>query len=75
MPRSTAVGAGPDDKLQTVIDRPYAGDEEHLLAYEYLQRRHAKGTLPPVLDGTGNPVADYAAILGLRFKAPRRSKR
>lgn len=65
------MGLGSDDKLQTVIDRPYASEAEHHLAYAYLQRRHAEGTLPPVLDGTGNPVADYAAILGIKLRGKR----
>lgn len=56
-----------DDKLQTQIDRPYASKEDHAKAYAYLRRRHAGGTLPPVLDGTGDPVADYSDILGLRL--------
>lgn len=55
-----------NDKLQTVIDRTYAGPKEHAKAYATLQRRHAEGSLPPVLDGTGNPVEDYAEILGIK---------
>lgn len=57
---------GPDDKLQTVIDRPYAGPETHAKAYGVLRRRHAQGQLPPVLDGTGDTVADYVSILGIK---------
>ena len=54
-----------DDKLQMVIDRPYATKEDHALAYAYLRRRRAQGTLPPVVDGSGDDVADYTSILGL----------
>lgn len=55
-----------DDKLQTRIESPRASRRDHADAYAYLRRRHAGGTLLPVRDGTGDPVADYAAILGLK---------
>lgn len=54
------------DRLMTQLAPPSATEQDHADAYAYLQRRHAGGTLPPVLDGTGDPVADYTAILGLR---------
>jgi len=55
-----------DDKLQTIIDRCYCTTEDHNRAYEYLQRRHAEGTLPLVEDGTGDPLTDYVNILGIK---------
>lgn len=57
---------GPDDKLQAVIDRCYATPEVHAKAYAVLARRHAQGQLPPVPDGTGNPLDDYVDILGIQ---------
>lgn len=54
------------DRLQTQIERPYADEDTHTQAYAYLRRRHARGTLPPVHDGTGDPVADYVDILGIK---------
>lgn len=60
------MGLEPDDKLQMIIDKPYCTAEDHARAYAYLRRRHAEGKLPPVLDGTGNPLKDYVSILGLR---------
>lgn len=56
----------PSDRLQTIIDRPYSGPEAHAKAYAVLQRRHAEGRLPPVLDGTGDTLSDYVTILGIK---------
>ena len=64
-----------DDKLQTVIDRPYASKMEHALAYAHLRRRHAEGELPPILDWTGDLVAGYASILGIDLKLGERGMR
>lgn len=61
------VGIDEIDNLRQALDRPYLGPVEHAQAYAYLQRRHAEGRLPPVLDGTGDPLADYVNILGLRL--------
>jgi len=55
-----------DDKLQTVIDKPYASMKDHTRAYAYLQRRHAEGTLPPIHDWNGDLVEGYADILGIK---------
>lgn len=56
-----------DDKLQTIIDRTYASPQVHAKAYATLRRRHAEGSLPPVQDGTGDPVTDYVNILGIEI--------
>lgn len=56
----------PSDRLTTQLPPPSATLEDHAQAYAYLQRRHAGGTLPPVLDGTGDPVEDYVRILGVK---------
>lgn len=55
------------DRMQTIIDRPYADQTVHAKAYACLQRRHAEGKLPPVTDGTGDPLTDYVSILGIRL--------
>lgn len=55
-----------DDKLQAIIDKPHASKEMHQKAYETLTRRHAQGSLPPVIDGTEDPVEDYVEILGIQ---------
>ncbi len=55
-----------DDKLQTIIDRPYASQEDHQLAYEHLRRRHAEGTLPEIHGWTGDLAEGYADILGIK---------
>lgn len=60
------MGLDADDKLQMIIERPYCTPETRAKAYAVLQRRHAEGRLPPVLDGTGNPLDDFANILGLK---------
>ena len=54
------------DGHQTTLERPYSTRQDHAKAYAYLRRRHAAGTLLPVLDGTGDPVKDYADILGIK---------
>lgn len=56
----------PSDRLTTQLPPPSATKEDHAKAYAYLRRRHAGGTLPPVLDGTGDPVEDYVRILGVK---------
>lgn len=55
-----------DDLLRMEIPPRYATKEDHAQAYAYLRRRHARGTLPPVEDGSGDPVADYVSILGIK---------
>ncbi len=56
----------PSDRLTTQLPPPCATQEDHDLVYAHLQRRHAAGALPPVLDGTGDPLADYVDILGVK---------
>jgi hypothetical protein len=55
-----------DDKLQATIDRPYASEQDHADAYAYLQRRHAEGRLAPIHGWTGDLVAGYVSILGVK---------
>lgn len=54
------------DMHTTQLERPYASAQDHAYAYAYLQRRHARGTLPPIVDWPGDIVAGYAAILGIK---------
>ena len=56
----------PSDRLATQLPPPCATQEDHDLAYKHLRRRHAAGKLPPVLDGTADPVEDYVKILGVK---------
>lgn len=56
----------PSDRIQTCVERPYTTQREHDLAYAYLQRRHAEGTLLPIADWEGDPVKGYADILGIK---------
>lgn len=56
----------PSDRMQTIIERPYAGPREHRNAYAHLKHLHAQGKLPPFLDGTDDTLADYVNILGLK---------
>jgi len=53
------------DKLQTYIAVPAHSPQVHARAYACLRRRHAEGKLPPVEDGTGDPLTDYVNILGI----------
>lgn len=53
------------DGMRTTLERPYCTEMEHELAYAYLQRRHAEGTLHPILDWDGDLVDGYAEILGV----------
>lgn len=61
----------PSDRMQTIVERPYAGTREHARAYAYLRRRHAEGTLLPVHEGTEDIVADYVSILGIKTGGAR----
>lgn len=56
----------PGDRLATVIDRPRASEQDHTDAYACLQRRHAEGTLPPIIDDERDSVTVYAEILGIK---------
>lgn len=61
------MGRMSSDDLKPLLDRAYVGPEVHAQAYEVLARRHAQGKLPPVLDGTGDPLNDYVEILGIEI--------
>jgi len=56
----------PDDRLETIIDRPHATPEVHAKAYQVLANLADRGKLPLVPDGTGNPLQDYVDILGIQ---------
>ena len=54
------------DIHQTGLERPYANAQAHAKAYRTLKRFHARGKLPQVEDGTGDPLADFVEILGIK---------
>jgi hypothetical protein len=55
-----------DDKLQTVIDRPYATVETHRKAYEVLSHKDQAGKLPPIEGWEGSTLDGWVDILGIQ---------
>jgi hypothetical protein len=60
------MGLDGDDKLQMILEIVRPSPRVHAQAYENLKLWAAQGKLPPVLDGTGNPLEDYVEILGIQ---------
>lgn len=59
------MGIDGDDKLQMILEIVRPSPETHAKAYQTLKLWAAAGKLPPVEDGTGDPLQDYVDILGI----------
>lgn len=56
----------PNDRMRTVIDKPYSTKGDHAKAYANLELWGRQGKLQPIDGWDGDLVAGYADILGLK---------